>query len=161
MDFKTKRHHKRMLIMYTKITWYCILTFILGFIFIMVFHKYIPTMVRYILGGLVICSPFVALFMISVAHLHDYKLKLYKANIKEYRVRKNYQRVMDYIETGEIAKAIDVYNEFIPKNHELRNYLYAALIHESKYCNDEMKKEQGQRRIETLRESYNPSNVQL
>lgn len=127
----------------------------------MVFHKHIPTVVRYILGSIVIMSPFAGLLLAGMGQVHQWNLSRYKANIKEYRIHKNFQQIMDLIDAGEIAKAIDVYNEFIPRGHELRNYLYAALLHESKYCNDEMKKEQGLRRIKTLRESFNPSNVQL
>lgn len=158
MDFQTKRKNKRMLILYTKITGYCILTFLLGFILIMAFHKYIPDVVRYILGGIVICSPFVGLILGVMGQSHQYTLLRYSRNIREYRTRKLFILCHKLILEGKYREAVDIYNQ-MPNNSDMKNFLEAYLICHLVNSDDFELNEMGNMHIKQILELHNPDKI--
>jgi hypothetical protein len=159
MDYNSKQQIKKKLRLYTKLAFICIATFILGFIFIMVFHKYISAPVRYIVGAITIASPFVGLFTAGTGQAYQYKINRYRNSIREYRTRKLFQKVVQIMQSGDLKSAIDVYNT-MPKGY-LKDFLYAYFIGASKYSDDEKVKARGAEILTSIIEEYNPDKVQL
>jgi hypothetical protein len=159
MDYNSKQQLKKKLRLYTKLSFICIGTFILGFIVILTCHKIFSDYVRYAIGAITICSPFAGLFLAGTGQAYQYKVNRYRNNIREYRTRKLFQKVIQIMESGDLKSAIDVYNT-MPKGY-LKDFLYAYFIGASKYCDDEKVKSRGAEILTSIIEEYNPDKIQL
>lgn len=159
MDYNSKQQIKKKLRLYTKLSFICIGTFILGFVIILTCHKIFPDYVRYAIGGITICSPFAGLILAGTGQAYQYKVNRYRHGIREYRTRKLFQKVIQIIESGDLKTAIDVYNT-IPKGY-LKDFLYAYFIGASKYSDDEKVKARGAEILASIIDEYQPNKVEL
>ena len=89
------------------------------------------------------------------------KLYSYKNNIHRYRARKFFHTIMKLIEVGEIQKAVDLYKVVHMPEKLLDDMLYCLIITECKYANDETLKEIGTRKINKLKEVFDPAKINL
>jgi hypothetical protein len=159
MDSQTKQQIKKKLRFYTRLSFICIATFILGFIIILTVHKIMPDYVRYAIGGITIASPFVGLFTAGTGQAYQYKINRYRNSIREYRTRVLFQKVVQIMQSGDLKSAIDIYNT-MPNGH-LKDFLYAYFIGASKYSDDEKVKARGAEILESIIDEYQPNKVEL
>jgi len=89
------------------------------------------------------------------------ELRSYMASIKEYRVRRAFQKCMDYILAGDLPSAMDIYSDYIPVKHPTRDYLYSILILLMSKSDDPELQKRGTEKIQGMRGYYDPSKVQL
>ena len=68
---------------------------------------------------------------------------------------------MKLIEAGEINKAVDLYKVVHMPEKVLDDMLYCLLITECKHSNDEALKEIGIRKINKLKEVFDPTKIVL
>jgi hypothetical protein len=158
MDYNSKQQIKKKLRLYTKLSFVCIATFILGFIVILTVQIK-PDYVRYAIGGITIASPFVGMIFVFIEMKYQLMIKQYRRNIREYRTRVLFQKTIEIMESGDLKTAIDIYNT-IP-NCYLKDFLYAYFIGASKYSDDEKVKSRGEDILNGIIEDYQPNKVEL
>jgi len=89
------------------------------------------------------------------------ELRAYMSSIKEYRVRRAFQKFMDYISADDLDMAITIYNGYIPMKHPTRDYAYSILIMLMSRSTDPDLQKRGMEKVQGMREFYDPSKVQL
>lgn len=157
MDLQTKRLLKRKLRMSTWTAFICITTFILGFIFIMVFHKYLSFPVRVILGGITLCSPVLGLFFSGYGQQQQWKINRYRHSIREYRICKLFYKCIQLINEDRLSEAIDFYNQ-MPKSNK-KDFLYAYIICAFKQSTDPKIKTRGMQMLSDVMDDHNPDDI--
>jgi hypothetical protein len=159
MNLQTKQQIKKKLRLYTKLGSICIGTFLLGFATILIFLNGIPTVLRYFIGIVTIASPFVGMIFTFYSMKYQLKIKQYRNNIREYRTRVLFHKVIQLIDSNDLNTAIDLHST-IP-NCYLKTFLYAYFIGVSKYSNDEDFKYRGADILNSVLDNNNPNKVEL
>jgi hypothetical protein len=90
------------------------------------------------------------------------QLHSYKNAIRLYRIRKTGMQIMELIQAGNIDGAIDIYKKFdLGYDRCLDDYIFGMLLGSCKFSGDEKLLKIFERKINAIKELYNPDKIQL
>jgi hypothetical protein len=120
-----------------------------------------PTIMIPILVGLLL-PLFAGLMFASYSSFTRSDLLRYKYQIQAYRARKVATAVINLIQEDKIQEAVDLYisMKYYPERR-LDDYLYGMLIARSQGSTIEKLQKVGQRKMDEVKEEFNPAKVQL
>jgi len=172
MDFKTKRHCKRMAKLFFILAYGMVGCFVLMLIVLftplidLILMKTNPTMNCELLAFIIFFSPIflgIIFGLISQPYLNE--RVHYKNAIKEYRQHKFFQQVIALIRTDnndDYEKAIDIYNRLIDKkDRSAKNILYTIILTSSLYSNDPKRKTLAEKRLKDVLDIYDPLKIKF
>lgn len=110
---------------------------------------------------LTISPIFVSLIFLFYSQYNINTLKQYKANLIEYRTRKYFQLLMECVRSNDLNGVIYYYNNFIPRNHETRSYIYGIILGMSLFSNNPEYVEKGEKNFKHSINQFKPENVIL
>ena len=160
MKAKAKRKLKKQYKVFVILSYSCVIFSILFFIFMLTTHIKTNTM----WGTLIVLSIFLfplflGLSFATFASYYRVKLHTYKKRIQIYRSRRFAIRTIKYLENGELNNAINEYQKHTYVENDLSNYVYGMIIMNC-YLST-VKYSMGLKKIEDLKESYNPDKINL
>ena len=164
MDFQTKRHYKKRAKQYFVLAYETIIAWALFLLACVVLIIVTPPVTNHNSKGdfwmmLLFISPlFIGLtFAIFGQYFLD-KRRNYKAQILEYRQRKFFTQTMNFITSGKLNEAIDVYTDLVTK-HEYRRFLYPYFLCEFLHSTDENQRQKGEEKLAVVLKAYNPNDI--
>jgi hypothetical protein len=89
----------------------------------------------------------------------DFRSK-YKAQIIEYRQRKFFTQTMNFITSGKLNEAIDVYTDLVTKS-EYRRFLYPYFLCEFLHSTNEDQRKKGVERLAVVLQAYDPNEIKF
>jgi|ERR1035437_6432552 uncharacterized integral membrane protein len=163
MNFKTKRHNKKM----SKVF------FTLAYCMVIIWALMIVTLIIMMItstklihnsnntGLLVTISFFLPLILgilfgfIGQSFLNE--RITYKANIKEYRQRKFFTQTLLLIREGNLNKAIDTYG--LVTKYEYHKFLYPFFLNEFLHSTDEIQQKKGETKLAIVLDECSPDSI--
>lgn len=120
-----------------------------------------PIIMIPIMCGLIL-PLFLGLILGSHAQFSRQRLLMYKRDIRVYRARQVATRVINLIQEDKIQEAVDLYisMKYYPEG-TLDDYLYGMLIARAQCSTIEKLQKVGQRKMDEVKEKFNPAKVQL
>ena len=166
MNFKTKRHYKKMARIYFTIAWAMTIAWILYVITCIVIivvtsHPNAPTNDNK--GGFFILILFLlplitAVVLGWIGQEYMNKRIRYKKQINEYRQRRFFTQIIDLLRRGNITDAVIIYNKLLTDD-TFRNFTFPFIICESIHSSDDNRKKIGTDKLYDILEKYNPENM--
>lgn len=163
MNFKTKRHNKKM----SKVF------FTLAYGMVMIWALMIVTLIIMLVTStkpihnsnntdlLVTISFFLPLILgISFGFFGQSFLNeriTYKANIKEYRQRKFFTQTLTLVREGNLNKAIDTYD--LVTKYEFRRFLYPFFLNEFLHSTNEIQQKKGEAKLAIVLDEHSPDSI--
>jgi hypothetical protein len=105
---------------------------------------------------------FTGLLFASYAQFSRQRLLLYRKDIRVYRARQVATRVINLIQEDKIQEAVDLYisMKYYPEG-TLDDYMYGMLIARAQGSTIEKLQKVGQRKMDEMKEKFNPAQVEL
>jgi hypothetical protein len=162
MTLKEKRKNRKLAKLYGRLGGYTLLYWILQLVTLIVIRNrsegdWTPYMIPILIA--IVVPVFVSLGFWMVSQGYQGALIIYRNQIKEFRVRRAFQKCMEYIEAGDLDMARNIYNDYIPTKHPTRDYLYSLLIWLMSKSEDPELKKTGVEKVTYLKEFYHPAKI--
>ena len=153
MTPELKRWYKKKCKLNQVLAWIMVIIFTICFSFPFIFTKYITEPTAYFFFSTTIISVIIGIILNGIASSHRRELINYKYSIREYRIRRNYVKAMQYLTNNDLVSAVNMYN-IIPSNHKCKDYLYISLFHEFKHSDIDTIKDKGIQNFNEFIESF-------
>lgn len=103
---------------------------------------------------------FTGMFCLMLTGHYQYQLTSYMKNIQIYRARRFATKTIEHLQFGELQEAINEYTKcnWYPEK-SLDDYVYGMLIQACYLSNDNELKEKGIKRINNLKDRFNPDKI--
>lgn len=159
-----KRKEKRLAKVYGRLAMASLLLWVLEWVVMIVVRNHTEGVwnIHIIILLIIFLAPlFGSLILWTISGVHISNRQIYKNQIREFRIRRAYQKCMDYIDAGDLNAACDIYNQYIPIKHPTRDYLFSVLIVLMSRSTDPDLKQRGEEKLEMLRTYYNPYKIKF
>ena len=163
MNFKEKRHAKKMAKIFITLAYAMVIAFVVTIIvgIIIYINSDEPKMSGTLMLVIVFTVIILGLVLGSIGQHFIDKRMYYMQAIGEYRQCTFFTKCIQLLMTGDkdsIDLTINTYN-LINENTSRRKFIYAFIIASSYYSKDKKKVEKGRKHLDNLLDSYNPEKV--
>jgi hypothetical protein len=179
MDSKTKHGLEKRIKTYTIIAWSMVGFFILYVILIMsshtIFGKTFAGVLANVFGttfdapiilivaiSLLVTPLFLGLMFTMLSQAARQQLYSYRNAIRLYRTRKFGKQILELVQAGNIAKAIEMYKNFDLKfEKQLDDFVFGIILGACKYSDDEVLQKLSEYKINKIKECFSPDKIEL
>lgn len=163
MNYTTKKLYRDIARKCAILAWILIAEFLVGIILIISFSHTIAEKVSTKTFTTIFIIVFVSMIFGLIANfisdIYRRRLIVYKNNIREYRIRREYRRALQLFKSNDLKEVVNIYNKHIPDDHRYKDLLYISLIHEFMHSNDETMREKGNRKFAELIAENDPNKI--
>lgn len=96
----------------------------------------------------------------TMGEMYIFKLKSYKKDIQNYRHRVIFLKCIEHIKANDYQSAVDLYNSY-KASSEIKIFLYSYIVISRLYSTDPIQRELGEKRLNELKELWNPDNIKF
>jgi hypothetical protein len=96
----------------------------------------------------------------GMGEMYVFKLRNYKKDIQSYRHRVIFMKCIEYIKANDFESAVDLYNSY-KASSDIKIFLYSYIVIARLYSSDPVQRELGEKRLNELKDKWNPDNIKF
>lgn len=166
MNYKTKRHYKKLARTYLTLAWIMMLIWmayiVTSFIMICTHIKQPPIITgnSFIIFLIVLFPIIVAVILGYIGQGYINTRKRYQKQINEYRQKRYFTNAITLLRNGKTSEAIYIYiYDVLLTDHTFRKFIYPFIICENLHAIEDDRRELANKRLNSILNDYNPDSI--